>query len=194
MIRFALVVCFLSPLFAAGQSNVTVARLTQDVQSLKEQLGKAQLQIEVMERKQQQLLDSFDRLMKGQQQLTAQMETYHAQVETRLDALPGREQALKKEIVGEVSKQIQALAKETQKAIDALSESRSSRPNVDVRTEFSDDYPETGVAHVVKPGETISGIARDYGSTINYIMNANRIANATGLKAGETIFVPIDEE
>ncbi|MGE9295180.1 MAG: LysM peptidoglycan-binding domain-containing protein, partial [Puniceicoccales bacterium] len=185
--------CLLAPLAGLAQSNVTIARLTQDVQSLQEQLGKSQLQLEVLERKQQQLLSSFDQLLKNQQQLTARLETLSAQTETRINALPEREQAMKREIIGEVSKQIQALAGETQKAIDALSDARSTTPSVNVRTNFSSDYPENGVVHVVKPGETISGIARKYGSTINYIMDANQIANATGLKAGETIFVPVPQ-
>jgi len=193
MTRVFLILLLAAPSAAFAQSNVTIARLSQDVQSLQEQLGKTQLQLEVLERKQQQILDSFDRLLKNQQSLTARLETLSAQTETRFSALPEREQAVKKEIVTEVSQQIQALAKETNKAIAALAEARTTTPNVNVRTRFSDDYPETGVAHVVKPGETISGIARQYGSTIDYIMNANRIANATGLKAGETIFVPVDQ-
>jgi len=193
MTRVFLILLLAAPSAAFAQSNVTIARLSQDVQSLQEQLGKTQLQLEVLEQKQQQILDSFDRLLKNQQSLTARLETLSAQTETRFSALPEREQAVKKEIVTEVSQQIQALAKETNKAIAALAEARTTTPNVNVRTRFSDDYPETGVAHVVKPGETISGIARQYGSTIDYIMNANRIANATGLKAGETIFVPVDQ-
>lgn len=179
---------------AWGQSAVSLARMNQDVRLLQEQVGQLRLQVENLQRQQAQLLDSFDTLLRRQDELTASLASANAQTATRLDALPAREQALRREVVAEVSKQIEALAQETQKAIDALAKAQSAAPRVSVSTTFDDSYPQTGIAHVVQSGETISGIARKYGSTIQDIMNANRIAKATALKAGETIFVPVKQD
>ncbi|MEO0796076.1 MAG: LysM peptidoglycan-binding domain-containing protein [Verrucomicrobiota bacterium] len=196
MFRRIYIFCFfaITPLAVFGQSSSQVARLTQDVQLMNEQLGKMRLQVESLQRTQNQLLDSFDRIMKRQNDLVANYQTLVADTESKINELPEREAAMKREIITEVSKQINALAAETQKAIDTLAKANSAKPQVQVKTNFSDDYPETGIVHVVKRGETISGIARQHGSTIQDIMNANRIANATGLKAGETIFVPVNDE
>ena len=51
-----------------------------------------------------------------------------------------------------------------------------------------------GVTHTVERGDTLSKIARKYGSTVKWIQDANRIADANrGLVIGQTIFVPTKE-
>lgn len=173
-----------------AQSNVSLARMSQDMLLMREQVGQLGLRVESLERQQAQLLNSYEALLRKQDDLNTTLTRF----QTQLDAQPGREKALRQEIVTEVSKQIDALAKETQKAIDALAQAQASTPQISTPARnFDDSYPQTGVAHIVQPGETISGIARKYGSSIQDIMNANRIAKATALKAGETIFVPVKE-
>ena len=55
---------------------------------------------------------------------------------------------------------------------------------------FSDDFPKEGVSHVVQPGESLSGIARKYGAKSQDIINANRIADASKIQVGQTLFIP----
>lgn len=192
---FILGLLSLCPLFAAGQQqNTAFARMAQDIQMLNEQLGQMRAQMDDLQRQQTQLMKNYQELVKQQTALTQNLNAFVAQTETKFEAQPQREAALKKEISAEVTKQIEALAKEMQEAIDALAKAQNSTPRVTPRVDFDDDYPQTGYTHEVKPGETISGIARQYGSTTRYITNANRIANARGLRAGETIFVPVDQE
>lgn len=45
--------------------------------------------------------------------------------------------------------------------------------------------------HVVKPGESITTIARSYGSTVTEIVEANQIPNPNRLVVGQTMVIPI---
>ncbi|GHB95582.1 LysM peptidoglycan-binding domain-containing protein [Cerasicoccus arenae] len=181
------------PIFACAQ-NSSFARMNQDMLILSEQVGQLRLQVEELQRQQVQMMKNYEQLLKQQSALSLSVNSFVAETETKLSALPEREAALKREIGAEVSKQIEKLATETQKAINLLAQAKNSTPSVSPQMNFSEDYPSTGFSHVVKSGETISGIARQYGSTTRDIMNANRIASATSLKAGETIFVPVKQE
>ncbi len=167
--------------------------MSQDVQLLQEQVGQLSVQVESLQRQQMQMLKNYEALLKQQQATTASLNTFVAQTETKLSALPEREAAAKREILAEVSKQIESLAKQTDAGFKAMADVVNATPSVTPQVNFSEDYPTTGYSHVVKSGETISGIAKKYNSSIKDIMNANRIANATSLKAGETIFVPVKE-
>ncbi|MCM3588909.1 glycoside hydrolase family 18 protein [Mesobacillus maritimus] len=45
--------------------------------------------------------------------------------------------------------------------------------------------------HVIQPGDTLAGIARAYGSTVNDIVEANDIPNPNRLVVGQTVVIPI---
>ena len=47
-----------------------------------------------------------------------------------------------------------------------------------------------GYEHVVKPGETISGIARHYGVTADAIVSANQLSDPHAIRVGQILFVP----
>ncbi len=49
---------------------------------------------------------------------------------------------------------------------------------------------EAGYEHTVKPGETLSEIARAYGVSINAIIRANKIDRPDLLRAGQKLFIP----
>ena len=52
------------------------------------------------------------------------------------------------------------------------------------------DIPHTGVTYKVKPGETVTRIARQFNSKAEWILKANKLSNAAALKADAEIFVP----
>lgn len=46
------------------------------------------------------------------------------------------------------------------------------------------------VAHVVRRGETVSGIATRYGVSTDLLMSSNRVARARSLQVGTTLYIP----
>ncbi|HAV12166.1 MAG TPA: peptidoglycan-binding protein [Opitutae bacterium] len=100
----------------------------------------------------------------------------------------------KKQIIVEVTRQIDSLAKQTEGALNSVAKAVESQPSVTTTVNFSDDYPKTGKPYTVRSGDTLSGIARKHGSTVKHIQNANKIANPSkDLQVGQTIFIPIAE-
>lgn len=47
------------------------------------------------------------------------------------------------------------------------------------------------LTHVVRRGETVSGIARRYGVSTDDVMAANRVARARSLQVGTTLYIPV---
>lgn len=176
----------------SGQSASAFARLNQDVQLLSERLGRLQLKVDVLERENAQLLQTVDTQQRALQQLSASFESYSSAMDARLaNEVSHNSTALKKDIIADVNKQIEALAKEFNKALEALAKAQLSTPQITTTVEFDDDYPQDGVPYEVQRGDTLSGIAKRFNSTIRDIQNANKIANpAKDLKVGDIIFIP----
>lgn len=49
----------------------------------------------------------------------------------------------------------------------------------------------TMLTHVVRRGETVSGIAKRYGVSTELLMSSNRVARARSLQVGTTLYVPV---
>ncbi len=47
------------------------------------------------------------------------------------------------------------------------------------------------LTHIVRRGETVSGIASRYGVSQNLLMSANRVARARSLQVGATLYIPV---
>ena len=57
--------------------------------------------------------------------------------------------------------------------------------------QFTSDFPKDGEIYVVKSGDTLSKIARQFGSTVAYIQSANKIDDPNSVKVGQKLFIPI---
>ncbi len=99
--------------------------------------------------------------------------------------------ANKEQIISQVSAQIRALASETEKSLQSLAGSGGAPATLKV-VEFSDNYPKSGIYYKVQTGDTISKIAKESGSKISYIINANKIPNPDRLMVGKELFIPVD--
>jgi len=49
---------------------------------------------------------------------------------------------------------------------------------------------QSGYEHVVQSGETLSEIAREYGVSVNAVINANNLKDPNSLRVGQTLFIP----
>lgn len=180
----------------SAQSNdlrVAVANMSQDMSLLIQQVKNLQLDMEALQRENARLRSQIAALSSS-----GGVQSQLASLENVINGLRAEfrqaDEVQKAKIIAEVSQQIKALGKETQTALNSVANAVNSAPSVDVQVHFSDDYPKTGKPYIVKKGDTLSGIARDHGSTVKYIQNANQIVNpAKDLQVGETIFIPISE-
>ena len=171
--------------------RVTVANLSQDLSLLSQQVKTVRLEMEELRRENARLrVEVATATNEAQMQiasLSSSIESF------RLD-YKNADDAQKEQIIGDLNRQVNALAKETQSAINAVARVVDTRPTVGPKVHFSDDFPKTGKPYVVRSGDTLSGIARDNNSTIKHIQNANKIVNPSrDLKVGETIFIPITQ-
>ncbi|NBB78942.1 MAG: LysM peptidoglycan-binding domain-containing protein [Verrucomicrobia bacterium] len=187
--------CVLAAPLAAQSDNlrVSVANLTQDVRLLTQEVKTMRLEVEELHRENA-------RLRKQVAAASSNRDTQSriAELSSGLERLRreyrSADEAQKEQIISEISRQMNAFAKETQAAIDAIAEAVGSQPQIETPVRFSSDFPQTGITYTVRSGDTLSKIARDHGSTIKHIQNANKIVNPSrDLKVGETIFIPIAE-
>ena len=49
---------------------------------------------------------------------------------------------------------------------------------------------QTGIEHVVQPGETLSVIASAYGVKLSVLVQANQLKSADQIKVGQKLFIP----
>ncbi len=106
-------------------------------------------------------------------------------MQTQLDDLQRQIRALdaaraqdKKEIYDDISKKIATLLKSSSTSSSA---SRPPRPR---------SGSQTGIEHVVQPGESLSKIASAYGVKMDVIIEENGLTNADSIRVGQKLFIP----
>ena len=188
----ALTVCTALPA-QADNLRVSVANLSQDVSLLVQQLKTLQLENEDLRREQARMRAQIA-AADTQSEMQAQVAALSASIEQLRRETQQADQAHQQQTIAAVSRQIEALGRETQAGLDALAKAMPRSPAPSRAVEFNDDYPTTGKAYTVRSGDTLSGIARQHGSSVRHIQNANKISNpAKDLRVGATIFIPISE-
>lgn len=171
--------------------RVTVANLNQDVSLLAQQVKTVRLEIEEMRRENARLRSQVA-TARADRGTEAQIDNLSSAIETLRREYRAADEAQKQQIIAEVTRQVEALAEETEQAINVVADAVGAQPQVSTPVHFSEDYPETGITYTVRSGDTLSKIAREHGSTIKHIQNANKIVNpARDLQVGQTIFIPI---
>lgn len=179
------------PVSAQSDVRVAVANLNQDVTLIAQQLKTLRLEIEEIQRENAKLRAQVAAATSNRS-TENQISNLSSAIEALRREYRQADEAQKQQIIAEVTRQIDALAKETQGALNTVAKAVDSKPNVVTPVHFSDDYPKAGKPYVVRSGDTLSGIARAHGSTVKHIQNANKIANpAKDLQVGQTIFIPI---
>ncbi len=90
-----------------------------------------------------------------------------------LNAIRSKQEAMRGEIVEDLSTRITKIAKQQQQARAAEKATQKS-----------------GYSHVVEAGQTISAIAEAYKVTASSIIKANKISDPTKIRVGQKLFIP----
>ncbi|MDD3180985.1 MAG: LysM peptidoglycan-binding domain-containing protein [Opitutaceae bacterium] len=162
--------------------QVELANLREDVRLLSQRVGELSLTVEHLTRQNSDLQSRASQSYVTIEQLN--------QAIAELNRTMSQAQAeQKREILRQVGTQMERLAKQTQAALDALAKGQAARPTV-AAGGFSENYPKEGISYTVQSGDTISVIARKTNSRVQDIINANKIADPTRLRVGQTLFIP----
>ena len=193
LLNFTSVILLISPIAAQDSLRVTVANLSQDVNLLEQSLKTMRLEIEELRREntsmRAQVASASSKI-----DASVQISNLSVAIETLRREYGLADAQQKQQILAELNRQVSALAIETQSAINSIAKAAYNQPQVSTPVYLSDDFPKTGKTYVVRSGDTLSKIARDHGSTIKNIQNANKIVNPSkDLQVGETIFIPISQ-
>ena len=169
---------------ARGQTDNTrfeVANLRQDVALLTQRVGELTMAVE-------QLTRENNALQAKAGQSYATIEQLNRSVADTNRAMQAALADQKREVLQQVAGQIERLGRQTNAALDALAKNQATRPVV--QTTFNEDFPKEGINYTVVNGDTLSGIAKKTGAKLADIRNANRIADDTRIRVGQTLFIP----
>lgn len=177
----------LSASLAAAQGTslqYEVANLREDVRGLTQRIGELNLRVEQLERENAALRSSADNAAQSYATV-AQLNDAVADMNRTIKSAAG---GTKSEVMQQVSRQMEELARRTNAAIDSLAKGMAQRASVP--TNFSNDFPKEGSSYTVQKGDTLSSIAQKTGASLKDIVNANKITDPTKIQVGQTLFIP----
>jgi LysM repeat protein len=158
-----------------------LANLREDVRLLTQKVGALSLRVEDLERDNEALRKQVASV--GQSQAYATVQQLNDAVATLDRAIKSGDSAT----AASAAAQIKKLGDATNAALDSLAKS-ASRPAV--QTTFSTDFPSEGISYTVQKGDSLSIISRKTGGKLADIINANKIADPTKVRVGDTLFIP----
>jgi LysM repeat protein len=180
---------------AAQNPAAEIANLRQDVQVLYQRIERLELMVEQLQAQNSKLQNQAS--VGAQSYATvAQLNEAIAEVNRAAKSAATGNRA---EILSQIQRQLDALAKQTNDALAALSRVAGGGGNRApagpvAAPVFSDNFPKEGITYTVKAGDNISAIARKTGAKQPDIINANRIADPTKLMPGDKLFIPGGKE
>ena len=170
--------------------NVQMANLRSDIDRLDQVVRALRLEVESLRRENRELQAWVEnQAASGSANFvsTEQLTSLLNQFEQKIQSV---NRTSRQTLVNEVSREIEALAEKTQKAINALAKSVEGQPQLEQVVVFSDDYPRTGTSYTVKGGDSLGKIARELGSKVDWIRNANRLSSDI-IYPGQELFIPL---
>ena len=177
-------------------TRVEIAGLKEDIALLRREVRELTLQIERLSRENHALKNWVETSSNDRAKLQegfATISDLRREIEALRVELTTEETRRNAEMLSEISRQMVALASQTDEAVNSLAEAINAQPEVKKPVHFSGDFPKNGVIYTVKRGDTLSEIATVLGSTVVDIQNANKIPDPSRLMAGQIIFVPRNE-
>jgi LysM repeat protein len=172
-----------------SSTNVQLANLRSDMDRLDQLVRSLRLEVEALRRENREMRELVQTQLEGASDgVTAeQLNSVLKEFERKIQAV---NETGRQALVNEVSKEIEALAEKTQKAVNALASSMEGQPQLEQVVVFNDNYPQAGTSYTVKSGDTLARIARALGSKVDWIRNANRLSTDT-IYPGQELFIPL---
>ncbi len=162
-------------------TRMEVANLRQDVMLLTQRVGELTMTVEQLNRENSALQAKAGQSYATIEQLNRAVADINRAIQSALADQ-------KREVLSQVAGQIERLGKQTNAALDALAKNQATRPAV--QANFGDDFPKEGINYTVLAGDTLSEIARKNNAKMQDIINANKIADPTRIRVGQTLFIP----
>ena len=181
-------VCMNGNLSAQNQeARALVADLSQDIALMDRQIRVLKLDIEILKDNQLETLNKS-----SVRSLELKLNQMSNDLNALKDTVSAQEKRIKQALLDEVAKQMNTYVSQINTQI-GFTENQAS--NGDVKKVFSDTYPKSGVSYEVQSGDTLSQIAVQFGSKVQYIQDANQINDpARDLRVGDIIFIPLTED
>lgn len=158
--------------------------MRQDMHLLSREVKSLQLEIEALRREIGQIRAS-SAASDFKKDIQERVNTLSSAIETLERKYQAADEARNHQIMAWIRENRVGLNKDRTKTVETGTDSGTT-------VHFPDDYPKTGLTYTVRAGDTLTAIARRYGSAVKHIQHANKIANpSSDLRVGETIFIPI---
>ena len=178
-----------------------LADLSQDIALLDRELRSLKLEVQLLGEQQASSAGGLN-----VQTLSVKLTGLASEVRALRGALSEQETAIKAAVLREVSKAMEDYFAEIKALLTDSASLQSpanqlSRPDrvsglaSGVKTEFSENFPKSGISYEVQSGDTLSQIALKFGSKVAYIQDANQIVNpARDLRVGDVIFILLTQD
>lgn len=167
---------------ATAQRANTVPTIGPDVRQLSDQVDSLNRSIEVMNGR-------LDRL---ESQTKTSSATPDDLVALRRDIqfLRSDRETLKKEITDDLATRVEKIASRQQAEVHTARPPSVATVAPASFTKSSNSAKRSGYEHKVEKGQTLSVIAKGYGTTVDAIMKVNKIANPSSIRVGQVLFIP----
>ena len=178
---------------AQNINPVDIANMRQEIDMLRQRVGQLELNVESLQRDNNDLRASAARNAKQN----------YATVDQLNKAIADLNRAIKDskaDTLARVKTEMDNLTKQTNAALtDMAAKVNAARHSATPATTggkpaaaptFSDNYPKDGISYTIVSGDTIDKIAKKTGAKTQDIINANKIANPKSLMINQVLFIP----
>ena len=173
--------------------NVQLANLRSDINRLDQVVRSLRLEVESLQRENRQMQAWVREQLEATPGDSISSEQLNAVLRQFEQKIQSANQVSRQTLVNEVSREIETLAEQTQKAINALAKAVEGQPQLEQVIVFNDNYPRSGTSYTVKGGDSLAKIARELGSKLDWIRNANRLSSDI-IYPGQELFIPLKND
>ncbi len=182
-----LVSTFTLPAFAYSQNYENdlrkMAVLINEVQALRDEVGQLKADVEALRAENAQLRNKINN--SGNVVEKSELAAFKSEIINKLNAYASETDARFSKQSSETNAALKNVATQVNSALANSAKQQTSQEIAQPK-----DIPESGIEYTVRRGETLSKIARDNASKVDWILYANPGLKANQLQAGQKIIVP----